>query len=158
MESKTCTKCGEVKPLEQFEKNAKCVNGRGGRCKKCRNEINSQYRVSPEAKESARRTREKHGEKYKARYQDKYKSKYKETLKRGYRRWHKQNPFARKAHRAVSDAIESGILNSVKSLPCSQCGNTAAHYHHHLGYEPQHWLSVIPLCVSCHRAEHAKAP
>ena len=34
---KTCTKCGEAKPLEEFYRHAANRSGREGRCKVCRN-------------------------------------------------------------------------------------------------------------------------
>ena len=30
----------------------------------------------------------------------------------------------------------------------------AKHYHHYKGYDPEHWLDVEPLCLSCHQKEH----
>ena len=44
----------------------------------------------------------------------------------------------------------------VKSLPCLQCSQPAAHYHHHKGYDSGHQLDVIPMCWSCHRLVHPK--
>lgn len=36
-ETKACSKCAEVKPLEDFKKNSKCKGGRTGSCKSCVN-------------------------------------------------------------------------------------------------------------------------
>lgn len=59
-----------------------------------------------------------------------------------------------KAHRAVTAAVELGIMPPAAMLDCLSCRRRAKHYHHHLGYEEEHWLDVIPLCVKCHMREH----
>lgn len=57
---------------------------------------------------------------------------------------------------AVRNAVKTGLLLPVKECKCHHCGRPSKEYHHHLGYEREHWLSVIPLCFSCHRRAHAK--
>ena len=53
---------------------------------------------------------------------------------------------------AVSKAVwQDGTLPRVVTQRCVACGQSAAQYHHYLGYEPEHWLDVQPLCLSCHR-------
>lgn len=58
------------------------------------------------------------------------------------------------AHAAVSAAIARGDMPPAKTLTCTQCSNPARDYHHHEGYDQSHWLTVIPLCRSCHRMTH----
>lgn len=36
---------------------------------------------------------------------------------------------------------------------CAACDETATEFHH-WSYLEEHWLSVIPLCKSCHRLQH----
>jgi hypothetical protein len=67
------------------------------------------------------------------------------------------------ARNAVSKALLCGQLDRDPS--CEVCGRPQERphnyskpfpvvlYHHH-SYEPAHWLDVIPLCASCHRAVH----
>lgn len=56
------------------------------------------------------------------------------------------------AVQAVSAAVwQHKTLPQVSTRPCAKCGQPAADYHHHLGYEPEHWLDVLPLCRRCHR-------
>lgn len=55
---------------------------------------------------------------------------------------------------ALNYAIRRGKLPKVSTLICTDCGSPACHYHHHLGYEKEHWLDVIPLCRGCHRRRH----
>jgi len=54
-----------------------------------------------------------------------------------------------KARNAVNHAIAAGKLPHPDTLQCS-CGEQAKHYHHHKGYEPEHWLDVVPACLECH--------
>jgi len=87
------------------------------------------------------------------------------------REWRQRNPDRRKsmqdkyraAHpqkyvavKVVESAVRKGILPQVKTLACAnpQCEKMAEQYHHH-SYEPEHYISVIPLCVSCHTDLHA---
>lgn len=58
----------------------------------------------------------------------------------------------REAAQAVNTAVWSyGSLPKASACQCAICGQAAHHYHHYLGYEPEHWLDVIPLCRPCHR-------
>ena len=54
------------------------------------------------------------------------------------------------ARKAVRMAVNSKKLPPANSLFCSACGESARHYHHHLGYAKKHHLSVVPLCARCH--------
>ncbi len=52
---KKCTKCGEVKCLEEFGKRATSKDGKQSRCKLCRNAANREYRKSDVGKASMAR-------------------------------------------------------------------------------------------------------
>ncbi len=41
-------------------------------------------------------------------------------------------------------------LGSASRLLCAWCGRQAETWHHYCGYEPEHWLTVLPLCYKCH--------
>ena len=67
------------------------------------------------------------------------------------------DPDKRRKYAAVNKVnctIRDGKMPPARDLPCAHCGSQAAQYHHHLGYEREHWLDVIPLCQDCHDAEH----
>jgi hypothetical protein len=72
------------------------------------------------------------------------------------RRWRRSVPGAATAHNRVYLHIKQGKLPPVTTLACVKCGKQAKHYHHHKGYAPEHKVDVIPLCVLCHRLEHAE--
>lgn len=63
-----------------------------------------------------------------------------------------EKSLQRKAHAAISYAVSKGRLNRAATFLCVSCNNQAHEWHHHLGYQPEHWLDVIPLCLSCHRS------
>ena len=55
------------------------------------------------------------------------------------------------ARRQVNHAIEAERLPRPDTLTCIQCGKPAREYHHHLGYAPEHWLDVVPVCSACNK-------
>ena len=149
MESKICTKCGETKPLDEFKKDKRQSGGRGSHCKSCHNRYNAPYDSSQEAREEHRK---RYGDRYKGRYTDRYREKRRKDDQR--RRGN--NPLAIQAQRRIDTLKRNGTLPAASSLACVECGNQAAHYHHHLGYEPEHWTDVIPVCHTCHRLLHVR--
>ena len=61
------------------------------------------------------------------------------------------------SHHAVFKAVRSGAL--VRPDHCSVCGvGGKIHAHHGNGYEPDHYLDVVWLCVTCHSKAHAAPP
>ncbi len=66
---------------------------------------------------------------------------------------HKQRLMRQPAHDAVYPATKSGKLTRPDS--CEICHNKKRVFaHHHLGYEPEHHLSVQWVCQSCHLRLH----
>lgn len=61
-------------------------------------------------------------------------------------------PIRVKARAAVGIAVKQGALTRPTSCSCGAIGKLDAH--HHLGYEPRHWLDVVWLCRKCHKAAH----
>lgn len=62
----------------------------------------------------------------------------------------------KRAHKAVRLAVMRGLLPVVSSQACVDCGGQAAEWDHHLGYAPEHRLSVQPRCRTCHKRRHAR--
>ena len=73
-----------------------------------------------------------------------------EKGKAAYKRFHARHPNHRKAMIAVKNAIKAGKLARSNSRLCHYCPKPAKQYHHWHGYAKEHWLDVIPVCVSCH--------
>ncbi len=59
------------------------------------------------------------------------------------------NRLRKLASRKVGHEVEAGRLPKPDTMKCYLCGNPARDYHHYLGYEPEHWLDVKPVCRSC---------
>lgn len=71
----------------------------------------------------------------------------------------KKYPDKRQARNAISHALTEGklirpVICSICNKPSDLVGKIMAH--HHNGYDKEHWLDVIWVCVRCHRIEHAK--
>lgn len=134
MSTKRCSKCAEVKPLEEFRKDSRERDGRRAYCRQCARKADKKYRSKPDIKQrDAARARE-----------------YKNP-----RIFGKLNPDARAAHNRVNNAIRSGLIPRASVQSCAHCGNRATEYHHHNGYGPGHEFDIIPLCRSCHRIAHS---
>lgn len=82
------------------------------------------------------------------RYQQSKKGKV--NLFRSKKRHFTAHPERFKARDAVNIAVKSGRLPRPDTLQCSYCSEQAEQYHHHKGYDPEHWLDVIPTCCQCH--------
>lgn len=54
MEVKTCTKCNEPKPLDQYHRNKRAKDGRHSRCAECCRQYQSELRDNPEVKAQRR--------------------------------------------------------------------------------------------------------
>jgi hypothetical protein len=68
------------------------------------------------------------------------------------RKTHLLHPDRYRARNAVNNAVRDGKLQPASNFICSNCKKIqASEYHHHNGYDPDHWLDVIPLCKACHK-------
>lgn len=50
VDSKQCTKCGEVKSLDEYNRHKRMKDGRHPRCRSCRREDKAEYNARPEVK------------------------------------------------------------------------------------------------------------
>lgn len=137
---KTCTACGESKPLSEFHKGRDSF-GLRQTCKACTNAQNRGIyeRNKPAHLESKRRYRRENPDARRATLQ-----KHTETHRQQWR-----------AYYTVKRAITRGDLLPVRERVCEHCGQQAETYHH-WSYQREHWLDVIPLCRVCHGKEHQK--
>jgi hypothetical protein len=157
---KACTKCKEIKPLTDFYKAKRNIDGRKSWCKICEIEYSRQYQKTPKGKDVARRYAASEKGKERMRKFDKSPkgrkkhSRYNRSEKgRAYDKLSKKrHPLKTKARTAVNNAIKAGKLPLAKTLVCKSCGNPAEEYHHFNGYNPENWLVVEPMCIQCHRA------
>jgi hypothetical protein len=122
------------------------------RAKRKANTIRSQRKNRPAANERNRQYRLRHPEKqieYRQRPEVKARLIELQRLFRrsedGRKRW--------QARSALNEAIRSGKI--LRPTTCSLCPNPSPQAHHHKGYEPEHWLDVLWLCLPCHRSQEA---
>lgn len=139
--SKRCSKCKEIKPLSEFYTDHSRKNGHQCYCKICSNKDVGKYRQTEKGRKVSRRAVSKYEQTEKGKEHRKCRA--------------RKHPEIIKARQHIADAIRWGKLPPAESLQCS-CGEPAKHYHHWHGYEPEHWLDVIPVCVKCHTNRNKK--
>ena len=117
---KICSKCGKEKDEDEFSRQRHTRSGRRANCKNCERI----YRKQSENYKRAKRLCD-----------------LKQRILR---------PDNVRARWAVNHKIENGKLPRINTQYCAECGKQAIHYHHHNGYDPEHYLDVVPLCADCH--------
>ena len=161
---KKCTKCGEFKDESFFNKRKQSKDGLRYDCRECQKvEKREYYRKNKDKTIAQQRV-------YRAENKDKiavkrrvyraenreatreidreWRKKNPEAIREKNRKWRKSNPHKRKAHMAVSYALEKGTL---KKEPCVICGEEKVDAHHENYSKP---LEVIWLCRKHHRRLH----
>ena len=90
--SKTCTKCGEKKPLDGFHRNKRKADGRDPHCKECRREYNRRYREENRDKtlDYSRRYREENRDKERERNR-RYREENRDKVRERNRRYREEN-------------------------------------------------------------------
>lgn len=155
-ETKYCPHCEQFKPLDKFYKK-RAGNGVFSICIDCRRVQGKEYweankeRLRQWTRERYYRNKERHRA-IQRRYSASEKGRA--MQRRKYQRRKAKDLNKVRVRAALSHAIADGKLPSASRLICSECGKQAEQYHHHLGYEPEHWLDVIPLCKKCHDDIH----
>lgn len=166
--TKTCNKCGETKPLEEFHKHCKSLDGHAGHCKECQQAIDKAWSQANKERRAAtdkawrEANKERHAATVKAwneankerkaattkAWNEANPDKVKAQLERAKERW----PEKVAARKAVSNAITSGKL---VRQPCEVCGSTDVRGHHDDYRQP---LVVRWLCpvhhTECHTTSH----
>ena len=156
METKKCFKCGSVKPLSDFYKHPKMADGHLNKCKECTKkdskenlEKNKDYYLEYDRKRSTLPHRiELRKRLYK---ENKDTEEYKNAQIKANKKYRKNNPEKRKAHRAIQYALSVGKL---KKEPCCICGDEKSQAHHEDYSFP---LNVVWLCDKHHKEAHVKS-
>jgi len=177
---KRCLKCKQIKSLSEFYPHKGYRFGVRTCCKVCQNKATATYHKTAQGREVSRKAvatyqKTTQGKKVSRKASAKYRHspkgqayaqspKAKELRRKAdgkferspkgrivQRRKYLRHPLENKARSVVGYAIRSGKLPKACYLQCHCCGTQAKEWHHHKGYEPQHWLDVIPLCIICHK-------
>jgi len=153
IQTKRCSKCKQIKPVSEFNKNRSGKDGLHNQCKVCLLENIKKYQKTEKGKatQQAAIKRYKQSKKGKARdkrynQSEKGKAMHREAAKRFFAR----NPNQMKAVKAVNEAIRIGKLPRPDTLLCHY-GDHPAEQYHHWSYLPEHWLDVVPVCRKCHK-------
>ena len=139
---KQCARCEKVRPLSEFY-----TNKSHRICKICHREYTKCWRE--ENREKSRMV----SALWKKDNPDKVALQYKRYVcrRRKVRElFHLLYPEHRKARDTVKRAIKTDKLPRPNTLQCYYGNHPAKEYHHWRGYEPKHWLNVIPVCILCH--------
>lgn len=138
MMSKTCFKCGEEKPLDEFYRHPQMGDGHLNKCKDC-------------TKKDVRHHRLDNPEKVRAYDRARSRLPHRVSQRRElYEREWDRHPDRMKARNAVSNAVRDGKL---EKRPCAFCEATEGLEAHHHDYTKP--LEVTWLCRPCHRRFHA---
>lgn len=134
---KTCFKCGEEKPIEDFYRHPKMADGHMGKCKEC-------------AKADVRENRSIRRSQYAAYERQRFNEPGRRArVLEAQRQRRAKYPEKEKARQAVRKAIKGGTL---MREGCELCGELAEA--HHENYSRA--LEVRWLCFRHHREEHGQ--
>ncbi len=168
MNSKTCTKCGELKTIDNFYKARKEKDGLSPWCKSCCKEYNKEYnkknhdRISKNSRKYYLKNQKK-VKNYSKKY---YKSeKGKEVSKKSgykYRQTEKFKKYIRDKNQDEEYHFKCkcrGIgskYNKIKPKVCSCCKVKKRVERHHDEYSLAKAREIRWLCLECHRDWHSK--
>jgi len=149
---KRCSQCKQWKSLSEFSRNKKESDGLRYSCKQCDREYNNKKYASSETHRTTLIEVAKVWRKNNKHKANQHQRKWLHSSKG--RAFLDRNKQRLRAKKVVSDATRKGLLPKVSTIKCKKCSEYAQEYHHYNGYEPQHYLDVIPLCRKCHRIVH----
>lgn len=151
-----CERAGKLLPLDQFYRDKYTPCGRTRQCKKCVNSGKFRYEQTKAGKESKKRyAQSEKGKAATARHVKSEKGKLSMRVRMARRRKTSAHQPKEMARHAIFFAVRAKTIPKAKELLCQRCGKPAIEYHHYLGYEPEHYLDVIPVCKVCHTEIHS---
>lgn len=130
--TKTCTACGEGKPMDEFWRYRKTPDGHQSWCKECQK---AYRRANPEA----RRKWDQRGRRRNP-----------NTHRCHNARWVRRNREKKRAQGLVRTELRAGRLQ--RPSACSECGVATSVDAHHDDYSKPY--EITWLCRACHVARH----
>lgn len=140
MKEKSCSKCGLIKSISDFQRDASNKTGYYSSCKGC-NVLRCKRYNATEQRRSKILERN--------RIYDRTESGRKSTRPRSLS-WSEKNIDKRRAHWRVKSAIKSG---KIKKQPCKLCRSETNIHAHHDDYSRP--LDIMWLCPQHHKDRHA---
>ena len=148
-EMKTCFKCGQDKPLDDFYRHPAMKDGRLGKCKDCaKADVLQRRNENIEYVRAYDRARGALQHRVEARNAYKQTAQGKAAHAVGRQSYIARYPKIYAAHHAVANALRDG---RIERKPCEWCGASKAHAHH-FDYEKP--LDVTWLCQKHHQVVH----
>lgn len=148
-EMKHCPRCDVTKLTAEFSRNRTKAGGLETNCRACRKEINRTYK---EGHRDKIRALKRESEKRRAARNPLVRERQAEAIKR----WERENPEKKRAHRIVGQAVRSGALQRPdECVECAKSSPSSLHGHHDDYSKP---LEVRWLCARCHGATHDRLP
>jgi hypothetical protein len=151
---KTCFKCSQEKPIEDFYRHPMMADGRLGKCKDCtKKDMRDHRRHNPITvritdKLKYRKRRAAHLARAKE-----YSATHREAVRMASVRSRQRHPERKKASEMVGNAVRDGRIR--KPETCDFCHNATEVAAHHWDYGQPFVVSW--LCGRCHRiADHAR--
>lgn len=143
---KRCKGCGKIKPLSEFYKHKGNPDGHSYKCAECMLEATKKYQKTERGQKISKAyNQSEKAKRQKDRYQKSKRGRMMRRLER------KRNKLHIQARRKINNSIRDGKFPKPIEFICELCGEQATEYHHYNGYDPIHWLDVVPLCFRCHR-------
>lgn len=149
---KTCNRCGETKPLDDYYGPVNASGGKSGPCKVCvRKASAARLRMIMQDAELAKKELERQRQKTKRRTEAGLVSKLPKEKKAKYlAKYFQKYPEKKAALSVMWAAINRGEL---EQKPCEVCGKEKAEGHHDDYSKP---LDVIWLCSKHHAERHVQ--
>lgn len=151
--TKRCSHCKEIKPLSEFSKHTCNKDGLRYACKICEQAWTRRYKTTQNYRISLQKSYAKPDYKEKRKIYQKSENGL-VAHRKGSMVYNSRNPAKRKAHDKVNGEIRSGRLEKPTTFKCVYCDSQAEQYHHHNGYDENHWFDIIPVCKICHIKIH----
>jgi hypothetical protein len=151
--SKDCSNCKKTKPINDFYKDKSAPDNFSYWCKNCVKSNVISWQKTPKGKKLHnlryyQYAKTNNGKQSQKRYRQSQKGKIAQAKKD--LRMKALYPDRYKARYTVNGAVRSGKIPRPDTLRCHYCPKKANEYHHWHGYEPKHWLDVVPACIDCH--------
>ncbi len=148
---KTCFKCGQKKPLDEFYRHPRMADGHLNKCKECtKRDVAENYIARHE--QYVRYDHERSVLPHRRLAVKRYAAAHPEIINKGHQRYRMRYPDKYIAHSKLNNAIRDGRL---VRQPCQVCGSPKAEAHHTDYFKP---LDVKWLCRKHHLMEHGKTP
>jgi hypothetical protein len=140
---KTCIKCKDPKPLEDFYTHPQTSDGRLGKCKQCCKD-DAKIRHIDKYAEIREYDRLRNKLPHNVARRKKYAEENPEVVRAIRKRWEEKNPEKAKAAQTLTNAVRDKMISK---KPCEVCGNEKVEAHHDDYTKP---LEVRWLCKKHH--------